>query len=1141
MSDNKDKKKRVENFTPEEVAAISEKNLAGKGWSAADFGFGSQVTPQNINPLGVVPPGVNARFSTPEDQAKVRQVLSNNTQAAAAQGPNAASPSFFAKLFDTSDTWTPTGFKYEGNPIESVWDSAWAGLGWVNDRINQGAVWSQSVAPGGLPTMTWDQAGQVSIGQAAITNNAQLGRQINEQVGNDVVGNIVSGAAQAALGMLNPLGMAGTSNVQEPFAAADFNILDPEQRKQAFEESTYGKVASGITDAVFSVVADPTIIAGKAASIAKLKYLDDTFRGTDGLARLRQQFVDSAGKEFSQKAPIAQFADLTAQVDANTGKKVLSHREIARRIAGATNQETIASALYHNTDETTAQLILRYAFNDIDAGKALVDRRPAIGLAIMQKQRQRMTDILVRDPSKKSLLADYALAAEKRLDDKLKSVEKGSQDYARLLDARNRAQETYAAIVDDRLHELTVGASSNPEITALLAREQKDLVAHDRALSKFLDDETQRVSQSSNAFKGSTKGFARDTALGRAVEQSRMRRVTAGARAEMTRGAVTGTGRMVTLDNGVQVEKMDAVGGRFGQKFWESDIFGDNGFTRGLRVWRWFGEENPQGFIVTKGAGALGSWKAVKAALDDVDIYSGAARTVILQDGTKILVGGADRKEKLLGLYMDAVHDSTKGSEAAQVALAKVEDAMFNDIAAWHGIRRDLAEELKNKAMTEKQGVLSGLRNKDVGFWIDENGVPNRAPWLESQIQNGTYMLNFRALNRLARLYDETGVIKTLDSMSQFIGKNAKYAYDLFNEMWRPAVLLRLGYTQRNVAEGMFRAAAYTFSIDPLRYALIQGKNVVRNTAVKWALRPAANKAEAAARLRAAGDASVKMPPTYTRWLSKQIDATDRRISELEQSIIQPGALIEDTSSEARDFMVDYYKSIEARYSKKYDAAVALNASKEELAQLSEVVQHARDTVSQLSDIKVFTGETPESIASLSHMRLAAQNLEYTVSQRAALDSDLSAAAMFRAQGESKARMMSGTFVAPDGTVLSQAFDQSNPALPVILSNLSADATTKSMSIAASDSLENAFTAYRKKYYVSVTPGDKNYFDGVASTLRQIKYSEIGSMAINGKSADEIADFLYKTKERHFWSFLFMGRIELSARVENRLPMRFFP
>ena len=1105
-------KKKVESFTAEEIKNISEKNLSGKGWYSHDLAIiankNTTTTAIPVNKLGLAGPGNDSRFTTPQEQAKIQQVLTDPTETAVAKGPVDAAKGFLGQLFDTSDTWTPNGFQYGGNPVETVWDSFWGGLGWTMDRINQASTAGISALPGGTRTLTWDEAGNVSFGQESIANiGASVGR-IRRGEGNlgDTLMGIGSGPL-AALGMLAP---ENTATQQ-----ANFDITNPEDRKVF--ESGWEKFGSGSLDTAFSLLADPTILVGKAGSIAKLRYLDDTFKGDQGLARLRQQFVDSADKAIPDKAPIAQFAALTTEV-ATDGSKVLSHRQIARRLQGATNQEIISSALFHNTDEKTAELILRYSFNDVEAGKELIARRPAIAMAMMVKQREQMAEVLARDPKTKGNLLKKTADTEKKLNDKLKTVPKGSDEYARLLDARDRAQETYAAISDNTLFDLNSPIGVSPEVKSLLSRELKDIIAHDKSLAKFIGDERQRVSTASGSWATSTKGFSANNALGRAVEASRMRRVAAGTAAEASRGGMIGTGRMIERADGTKAEEMKRVR-------WQSDVFNQNAFTRAVRVWRWFGEENPQGLIITKGEGAMGSWKAVKASLDDVDIFNGEGRNVILADGTKAVVGGAKRKEELLGMYMDAVHDSTAGFEATQMALARIEDAMFNEIAMWHGIKKDTAENLKRQAMSKRDQLVSDLRDPNVGFWVDENGARNVAPWLESQIQNGTYMLNYRAFNRLAKNHDDTGLIKALDTGREWIGENARAGYNLFNEMWRPATLLRLGYTQRNVAEGLFRAAAYTFSIDPIRYALVQGKNSLRNTAVKWAVRGSKDKAEAAARLRAVGDSNVPMPPKFVKWLGIQIDAADRKIAEAEQAIAQPGFEIADSSKEVRDFMVGYYKNAEKRYADKAAIAKSLNGSPSEIDQLLTASAEAGSEAARLSAIKVFTGETEDSINAFQKMRMSDRTLNFLLDHRANLDNDLSATAMYRKMAGAKNRVMNGVItVGPHKDILYEAFNPESSYTDIALSNLSADATTRSMSIATSDSLASAFRHSRMKEYVQVNPGDKEYFNGVASALRQIKFSEIGSMAIDGKNSTEIADFLYKTKDgREILDFIISG------------------
>ena len=1104
------------------IAAISARNLAGKGWTAEDFGIPSLST--NLNPatspaataLGTVN-AASSGMTTPTEQATIQKMLTNPDEAKAAEGPVASATSFLAKLFDYSDT--------QDNPVEWVWDGAWRTLGWGYDRVNQGASWAVSAAPGGIGTFTWDQAGKISYGQAALAAGAENVKEYGP------LGQILNMATSP----LSPLGGAlAQGDMAGPLGRPGFDVTNEAMRKAAFEESTVGKVASGVSDAVFSVVADPLLFAGKFASLAKLRYLDDTFQGSKGLERLRTQFIESAAVPFEQKAPIAQFADLTSRVD-DTGKKLLSHRDIATRLKGATGVETLTSALYHNTDPRTAELIIRYAFNDVEAGKELLGLRPSIALAITRKQRERMAAVLARDPQRKNQLAGIAERAEKRLDDQLKSLMPGSDEYNRIKTARDRAHETYAAIIDDKLGDIDNASAMTPEVEALMVREYKDLVSNDRALAKFIGDEEARISTSSNMFAGSTRGFSANNRWGRWVENNRMQRVQAAGEAASTRGALIRTGRTVALANGARAEEMRRV------RPWESTTFGGNGFQRAVRVWRWFGEENPSGFVVTKGAGAMDSWKEVRAVLDDVNIYSGDPRRVVIAEETKdaagktikqtreILVGGKERKEQLLAVYMDAVHDTTAGADAAALVLAQVEDAIFSDISAWHGIPKTVAKELQNKALNQRETVLNGLRRKsDEAFWIDENQVKNKAPWLESQIQNGTYMLNYRAFNRLARLNDESGALRTLDSAGQFVGKNAKFAYDLFNEMWRPAVLLRLGYTQRNVAEGLFRSTAYTFSLDPLRNAVTQAGFGVRNAYMKYSLRKAQDKAEIVARAREAGATGMAMPKSFTRWLTREIDARDKKTMQLEQTMAQPGRLIEDTSEEARDFMLAFHTDMEARYIAKYERAAKAGATRQELAEIQEIIDDVRSNVARVSAIKTFTGNTADSINTLTNLRNYKTVLDDSLERREVLNNDLSAARLFQQQGAAKRRVYDGTIEAPDGTVLAAAFNPDTGYADIALSNLSSDGTTRSMSITASDTMQSAIKAYRMKFYTEVTPDDPAYFDGVAVALRQVKSSEIGQMAIDGASADDIAEFLLKTKPgREILQFIISG--------ENRL------
>jgi len=1105
------------------------KDISGLGWTADSV---NSSIPASVSSTGVVKtPNTTlgtpvstlaSNYVSPQDQAKMTAALQNPMQAKAASGPIAAATGFLASLFDFTDT--------QDNPVEWAWDGMWRSLGWGYDRINQGASWAVSAAPGGVQTFNWDQAGQISYGQASLAAGA---KNVQEQ------GGLVGSAMNFITSPFSLLGgfLAGT-NAAGPLGDKNFDITDAGMRKAAFQDSTVGKWASGLSDAVFTTFADPLLFAGKAAKVSKLKYLDDIFQGEGGTARLKTQMVESLAKPMAEKAPIAQFAARTAEVDPVTGKKILSSGQIAQRLRGATGSETISAALHSNKDEEIAQLIIRHGFGDPEAAAELMVKRPSLAMPIAREQRQAVMSILDRSPSQRKILMDHAAEAEAKIAKLLETATKGTPEYNNLLKSKQQAQRTFAAIDNGTLGQLD--DMSDPTLQGLLKSELNDQIANDPSLQKFLLDEQMRIN-TTNIFAGSKSGFSVDNAFGRRVEQSRMNRSNAGYEIAASRGQKYGTGKMITLKGGNQIEEMKRVNNPLTARGWTKDQFGRGGISKTVNIWRWLGEENPSGFINTKGAAAMGSWKELNAVLNDVPTYSGDARKIII-DGEEKFVGGRNRREQLIDMYMESLHSSTAGAESAQVALSKIEDLIFSDIAQWHGMSKKAAEELQNHAMTQRKQITDNI--KDVGFWIDEDNTKNVAPWLESQLQNGTYMINYKQLDKQLRMHSESDSLQKWDKRGEFFGQNAKDFYDAFNEVWRPSVLLRLGYTQRNVMEGLFRASAYTFSLDPLRYAAVQTlKNTPANVYSHITFGKTLRSAEAAATLRKAGKSNVLMPKDYIKWLDREISARDADIAKYNQFVQQPGRFIEDVNSESRDFMLDFYRSQENHLQAKIERAKAAGADTEELKNLADELTAAVDNKIRVSKITKFqlddyqkqvnkiqksrkmsaddkakaiseldSGNSELLTASnavLDDMQLMRSTLEDSMRRRMELDNETSALSAFRQQGAAKMRVHNGTIIAPDGTVLRAAFNKDSDYTNVALSNLSADATTRSMSVSASNSMSNALRIHRMKNYVNVQPGDENYFNGVASALRQVKYSEIGQMAINGSSVEDIAKFLH--------------------------------
>ena len=78
------------------------------------------------------------------------------------------------------------------------------------------------------------------------------------------------------------------------FLDPNFNIADPDQRKQAFQDEIFGKFFSGGFDGLLSWYADPLVVGGKALGVARTLGLDQPIRTVDDIARLRSE-LDAHG------------------------------------------------------------------------------------------------------------------------------------------------------------------------------------------------------------------------------------------------------------------------------------------------------------------------------------------------------------------------------------------------------------------------------------------------------------------------------------------------------------------------------------------------------------------------------------------------------------------------------------------------------------------------------------------------------------------------------------------------------------------------------------------------------------------------------------------------------------------------------
>lgn len=946
--------------------------------------------------------------------------------------------SWLQRLFDTTD---------EANgPVESVWDGMLKGLTWTYDRIAQAESYALSAIPGGVDTYSWDQAGQISPGQTAI-------------------GNVI----------YDYNALSGNAN--------RFNILDEKQRKATFEDSLAGKLASGGVDLGLSIFADPFMIGGKAAKMTRLKYLDKLYtpEELDGLGTV----LDDAVKAHANGAdpltlhPIVQAVAWATEKTA-TGAPARSVQEIVSHqvFKQADNIEGVTAAMLAADTVEEGVLAVRYMLGDLTVVKTLSARRADLVDEIQLLHRKKIeTQLMSRPQSYMKMVEKYQ--------NRVNSL----WDEVAATDARAAANpdDVLAAAVNDakwdqlyrevenldlvknfelpdpaqmsKAEKLSAKTAANNAQKALQQARERDVF-----FQKALGDEESRISGIYNALANKSKGFSSDTAFGRMAEQSRQSRAGAAMREKTTK-------RAINVETGKRTR-------------WHKDVYGTPGMSRLINLWRWMGDELPSGRIALHGKPAEGSSRELAAVLNDIAIYSGEAKEItvdvvkkskravrdangaVMKDANgdtvfemiekksqKIVkIGGAERKEEILRQYVAASGEGAMDVLARKRLIDGLEKSISSDMAAWYKMDPSDMKNVTRKASTERDRLIDTIKNRN--YWIDEDGHQNKAPFLEAHLQEGTYLLNFRAIEREIEHHLITGRMKQLKEMKAYGSDRALNVYQMFNEVWRPATLLRLGYTQRNVTEGLIRATAFMFSTHPTRIfqpVIDLGKDAAigtKNIRVEKIVEREAAKVEA-------GIASKR----FTSWRTAQVKAADTELQRIENTM-------------------EFYRTA-------------------------------------LDDAKA-AGDTASMVRTASNMKYMEDMLEGAKHSRIALDDDDISLLLFRQQGKAKMRGYSGDFEGSDALnapMLREAFNDRNGYAQIAWANMSSDGSRRLEAALAADGITHIFKQKIERLYVNVNPSQgAAYYDGVASALMQYKNSRVGEMILKGENPQDIAIWLRTDK-----------------------------
>jgi hypothetical protein len=583
-----------------------------------------------------------------------------------------------------------------------------------------------------------------------------------------------------------------------------------------------------------------------------------------------------------------------------------------------------------------------------------------------------------------------------------------------------------------------------------------------------------------------------------------------------------------------------------------SELFEKSGrFARNIRVWRWINAENPAGYISWKSTGAIGAEKEWDATLD-FDFFKGDPKTFtrtkdeagnLLPEPEVKSFGGAARKDELFAKFYQA----TNGGDAPSV-LQKIEDTILEEMMTFYGFSSTPIKEITALARKNKNANLDSVSK--LGYFTareagEEAPTVQTVAFLESQMQTGTYMMNFKEFEKVLqkKLASANGnTWRTVINNTGNIPSKVTSGYEIFNSLWRPATLLRLSYTQRNVFEGMLRAMAYEASLAPLFWPAVAAYKGVSTKAGKRRAKSGVRQAQKAYDIESGGYKALRNEQIVAQNRVNRINTAEKIMSK--NNVGEPEYVVYlksnpdtkkfDDVPMGRSVTDDEYKGIKEQLDRnleatkgKADASLSQYESqiyntrfgkwRRKNLKEADAVLEQKELQRQMLDTTDFTGETDglaEATLDSSRKRYELENaadLEIAMLQMQinALRYDPAAGmSMFADQAARQRRIGSGTSMSPDNVLRGDAF--TGPLSGINASLMSADNTVTAQLSLAMNRNYNFYADAVRQQNVPITylVNPKAYAVGITENINVASSSWVVRELV---LSDWDLDYVYRT------------------------------
>ena len=230
-----------------------------------------------------------------------------------------------------------------------------------------------------------------------------------------------------------------------PAINENFNIADPDDRKETFKDNIFGKVASGTTDGFVNWYADPLFLGGKGIGLARKAAFIKPIESAEDIVRIRKD-LDQHGLFVGTEGKLGRETPIGTAVQSLVGKNVA---EVSTHplITNSTNPRLLTALMGEaNTYDDAANFIAAAAGDRASLAKIAATR------ASIADEIQRSQDLL--DPvAKKYASIEWGAGAN------IKNLEPTIEEYDRLskvLDDLKLRDENLARAMDERLGDYRV-------------------------------------------------------------------------------------------------------------------------------------------------------------------------------------------------------------------------------------------------------------------------------------------------------------------------------------------------------------------------------------------------------------------------------------------------------------------------------------------------------------------------------------------------------------------------------------------------------------------------------------------------------------------------------------------------------------